>query len=245
MLKNIYLKGLILSLGLHATVLSFFFFNNNNFKKSESSMTEVIIVSSDESIPSDEKTDYQKKIKVTSIDQKKIHDVKKKLNKPTLESEIKFNNKNNNSQLKATIEPNTLKKKNHKENNEAKKNIFNELHAHEDFTSKTTKSIISKSASKKIFQSSASYRIGSENNPHPSYPLLARKKGWEGRVIIQANIDKKGNVKFIKVSESSGFKVLDDVSVETLKTWKFKPAMLGSKFVDDTVYIPVKFVLNN
>lgn len=69
MLKNIYLKGLILSLGLHATVLSFFFFNNNNFKKSESSMTEVIIVSSDESIPSDEKTDYQKK----------IHDVKKNL----------------------------------------------------------------------------------------------------------------------------------------------------------------------
>ena len=199
MLKNIYLKGLILSLGLHATVLSFFFFNNNNFKKSESSMTEV----------------------------------------------IKFNNKKNNSQLKSTIDPNTLKKKNHKENNESKKNIFNELQAHEDFTSKTTKSILSKSASKKIFQSSASYRIGSENNPHPSYPVLARKKGWEGRVIIQANIDKKGNVKFIKVSESSGFKVLDDVSVETLKTWKFKPAMLGSKFVDDTVYIPVKFVLNN
>ena len=123
--------------------------------------------------------------------------------------------------------------------------MFNELKAHGEFTSKTTKNILSKSPSKKIFQSSASYRIGSENNPHPSYPLLARKKGWEGRVIIQANIDKKGNVKFIKVSESSGFKVLDDVSVETLKTWKFKPAMLGSKFVDDTVYIPVKFVLNN
>ena len=87
----------------------------------------------------------------------------------------------------------------------------------ENFTSKTTKNILSKSPSKKIFQSSASYKIGSENNPHPSYPLLARKKGWEGRVIIQANIDKKGNVKFIKVSESSGFKVLDDVSVETLK----------------------------
>lgn len=244
MLKNIYLKGLILSLGLHATVLSFFYFNNNNFKKSESSMTEVIIVSSDESIPSDEKSDYQKKIKVTSVDQKKIHDVKKKFNKPILESEIKFKNKNNSSQQKATIEPNALKKENHSENNESK-NIFNELQVHEEFTSKTTKNILSKSASKKIFQSSASYRIGSENNPHPSYPLLARKKGWEGRVIIQANIDKKGNVKFIKVSESSGFKILDDVSLKTLKTWKFKPAMLGSKFVDDTVYIPVKFVLKN
>jgi TonB family protein len=244
MLKNIYLKGLILSLGLHATVLSFFYFNNNNFKKSESSMTEVIIVSSDESIPSDEKSDYQKKIKVTSVDQKKIHDVKKKFNKPILESEIKLKNKNNSSQQKATIKPNALKKENHSENNESK-NIFNELQVHEEFTSKTTKNILSKSASKKIFQSSASYRIGLENNPHPSYPLLARKKGWEGRVIIQANIDKKGNVKFIKVSESSGFKILDEVSVETLKTWKFKPAMLGSKFVDDTVYIPVKFVLKN
>ena len=47
------------------------------------------------------------------------------------------------------------------------------------------------------------------------------------------------------VLESSGFKVLDDISIETLKTWKFKPAKLGNKFVDDIVNIPVKFVLTN
>ncbi|MEC7575797.1 MAG: energy transducer TonB, partial [Pseudomonadota bacterium] len=94
-------------------------------------------------------------------------------------------------------------------------------------------------------KSSATYKIGSEKNPHPTYPLIARKKGWEGRVVLQTDVDKQGNVKFIRILESSGFKVLDDISIETLKTWKFKPAKLGNKFVDDIVDIPVKFVLTN
>ena len=94
-------------------------------------------------------------------------------------------------------------------------------------------------------KSSATYKIGSERNPHPTYPLIARKKGWEGRVVLQTDVDKEGNVKFIRILESSGFKVLDDISIETLKTWKFKPAKLGNKFVDDIVNIPVKFVLTN
>ena len=94
-------------------------------------------------------------------------------------------------------------------------------------------------------KSSATYKIGSEKNPHPTYPLIARKKGWEGRVVLQTEVDKQGNVKFIRILESSGFKVLDDISIETLKKWKFKPAKLGNKFVDDIVDIPVKFVLTN
>ena len=97
----------------------------------------------------------------------------------------------------------------------------------------------------KPLKSSATYKIGSEKNPHPSYPLIARKKGWEGRVLLQTDVDKEGNVKFISILESSGFKVLDDISIETLKTWKFTPAKLGNKFVDDIVNIPVKFVLTN
>ena len=94
-------------------------------------------------------------------------------------------------------------------------------------------------------KSSATYKIGSEKNPHPTYPLIARKKGWEGRVVLQTDVDKQGNVKFVRILESSGFKVLDDISIETLKTWRFKPAKLGNKFVDDIVNIPVKFVLTN
>ena len=66
----------------------------------------------------------------------------------------------------------------------------------------------------------------------------------DGKVeLLQTDVDKDGNVKFINVLETSGFKILDDISIETLKTWKFKPAKLGNKFVDDIVDIPVKFVL--
>ena len=58
-------------------------------------------------------------------------------------------------------------------------------------------------------------------------------------------IDREGNVSEIKVLESSGFKVLDNASLETLKKWKFTPAKMGNKFVDDIVDIPVKFVLTD
>ena len=92
-------------------------------------------------------------------------------------------------------------------------------------------------------KSSATYKIGSEKNPHPTYPLIARKKGWEGIVILQTNVDKEGNVKYIRILESSGFKVFDDVSIQTLKKWKFKPAKKGNKYVEDIVNIPVRFVL--
>ena len=242
-MKSTYRKGLILSLGLHTIALSFFYFNNNNFKKSESSMTEVIIVSSDENTRSDKKSEYKRNVKKTSVDQKKINNVKKKFNKSTTTSELKSNE--NNSQLKATVEPNAFEKENYSENNRSKKDIFNKLKENEEVTKNTGGNFSVKSASRKIFQSSASYKIGSENNPHPNYPLLARKKGWEGKVIIQAIVDKKGNVKFIKVLESSGYEVLDDVSLKTLKIWKFRPAILGGKSVDDTVNIPVRFVLTN
>ncbi len=75
--------------------------------------------------------------------------------------------------------------------------------------------------------------------------MIARKKGWEGKVLIQAEIDREGNVSEIKVLESSGFQVLDDASLETLKKWKFTPAKIGNKFVDDTLNIPVKFLITN
>ena len=100
-------------------------------------------------------------------------------------------------------------------------------------------------STKSNFASSATYKIGSAKNPHPTYPLIARKKGWEGRVLIQAEIDREGNVSEIKVLESSGFNVLDNASLETLKKWKFTPAKIGNKFVDDTINIPVKFLIKN
>ena len=96
-----------------------------------------------------------------------------------------------------------------------------------------------------ISKSRAEFKIGSHDNPHPEYPLIARKKGWEGRVIIQADIDNTGKVTYIKILESSGYEALDSVSLNTLKNWKFTPAKFGNKFVEDSVTIPVNFLLKD
>ena len=96
-----------------------------------------------------------------------------------------------------------------------------------------------------ITKSRAEFKIGSHDNPHPEYPLIARKKGWEGRVIIHADIDNTGKVTYIKILESSGYEALDNVSLNTLKNWKFTPAKFGDKFIEDSITIPVNFLLKD
>jgi TonB family protein len=49
------------------------------------------------------------------------------------------------------------------------------------------------------------------------YPLLARKKGMEGKVIIRFRITPDGMVDDVKIVRSSGFEILDKVSIETIK----------------------------
>ncbi len=90
----------------------------------------------------------------------------------------------------------------------------------------------------------AKYKIGSINNPHPPYPLIARRKGMEGRLILEVLVKSDGFVKKINILKSSGFKILDNISKTTIKNWYFTPARFGGKKVEDIIEIPVKFVLS-
>lgn len=42
------------------------------------------------------------------------------------------------------------------------------------------------------------------------YPLLARRRGWEGRVVLRIDVSADGEVSNIRVAQSSGHPVLDD-----------------------------------
>ena len=50
-----------------------------------------------------------------------------------------------------------------------------------------------------------------------SYPHLARKMGWEGKVTISFIIDERGGAEDIKIIESSGFAILDKNAVEAVR----------------------------
>ena len=97
----------------------------------------------------------------------------------------------------------------------------------------------------KNVKSRAKYKIGTIENPHPEYPIIARKKGWQGRLLLAVHIDKNGNVLNIHVKETSGYEILDRVSVKTIRDWKFFPARYGGRYVEDNINIPVSFKLIN
>jgi len=89
------------------------------------------------------------------------------------------------------------------------------------------------------------YQLGSKNNPLPSYPLIARKNGFEGKVLIEAQVSRQGRIKTILLRESSGHLVLDHAAMEGVKNWKFEPAKRMGLSIDGSVTIPLIFKLKN
>lgn len=49
------------------------------------------------------------------------------------------------------------------------------------------------------------------------YPKIAKAKGWEGKVLVSLVVFEDGNIADIKVTESSGFALLDKNALETIK----------------------------
>ncbi len=56
----------------------------------------------------------------------------------------------------------------------------------------------------------------------PEYPEKARALGWEGDVTLLFSIDKKGRAQEVLVSISSGYEILDETAINTVKRgWRF------------------------
>lgn len=73
-----------------------------------------------------------------------------------------------------------------------------------------------------------------------SYPYMARKMGWSGRVTVSFIVSESGAVIDIKILESSGFDLLDRNAVETVK----KVSPFPKPPVRAEVIIPIVYKLN-
>ncbi len=62
--------------------------------------------------------------------------------------------------------------------------------------------------------------------PQPQYTEIARKARIQGVVIVQAIIDKQGNVTSVKLLKGLPMG-LDQATIDAIKRWKFEPATLG------------------
>ena len=80
-------------------------------------------------------------------------------------------------------------------------------------------------------------------NPVPEYPLIARKRGYQGTVVLEVLVNREGRVKELTLSASSGYSVLDQAALASVRTWLFEPGMRGGEKVDMWVKVPVRFRL--
>ncbi|MGE3774599.1 MAG: energy transducer TonB [Gammaproteobacteria bacterium] len=58
----------------------------------------------------------------------------------------------------------------------------------------------------------------------PNFPLLARRRGWEGTVVVRFEVDTAGKIANVEVAQSSGRSILDEEAVRAVKRRPFKPA---------------------
>jgi protein TonB len=81
------------------------------------------------------------------------------------------------------------------------------------------------------------------HNPEPLYPWEARKKGFEGEVVLKVEVLSNGLVGQVEVKKSSGHEILDRSALSAVKHWKFFPAKRGESAIPFWVNIPIKYQL--
>lgn len=231
-MKIVKLKYLIASLVIHSALVSFLLLSENSSKKAETSIIVAKIIKIEETSKFDspkKKNNSKTKIieKTHTIIKKPVEE--KNPNKDVLKTEglpKKFQSSKLDT-MKIDDDVNRAILGNRK------------MEAVDSLIKKSSENVNNEDKN----LSKAIYKIGSINNPHPPYPIIARKKGLEGKLILKVSVNNDGSVKSVSVGKSSGHKILDKVSKETIKKWTFIPAKKMGQAVEDKLTVPIRFVL--
>lgn len=80
-------------------------------------------------------------------------------------------------------------------------------------------------------------------NAEPVYPLLARRRGFEGTLVVRATVAPNGKVVAADLLESSGHRMLDESALTAIGQWYFKPARRDGRPTVGKLDIPIEFRL--
>ncbi len=87
-------------------------------------------------------------------------------------------------------------------------------------------------------------RLRTDLARHFSYPLLARRRGWEGAVRLKFTVQSDGRLTDARIVQSSGYKILDSSALRSLQGVGYLPelvAWINGQTVD--VELPVIYRL--
>jgi TonB family protein len=82
-----------------------------------------------------------------------------------------------------------------------------------------------------------------ELNPKPEYPQIAKRRGYEGLVILNVFVLESGNVGKVEIRKSSGYDVLDNSALDAVKKWVFIPGKRNGHPTSSWVVVPIRFDL--
>ena len=81
-------------------------------------------------------------------------------------------------------------------------------------------------------------------NPKPPYPVVARRMGQQGVVMLRVRVRPDGSVAEAELVQSSGSALLDESALRTVReSWRFVPAHRDGTAVESWVQVPIRFVL--
>ena len=81
------------------------------------------------------------------------------------------------------------------------------------------------------------------SNPKPVYPPEARRLRQQGQVLLTVEVSAQGRALSVALKQSSGFPLLDQTAIQTVRRWSFEPARIGGVPVASRAEVPVRFRL--
>ncbi len=96
-----------------------------------------------------------------------------------------------------------------------------------------------------VLDAEPDYRADYLNNPRPPYPMVARRMGFHGKVILNVEVLAEGKAGQVLLHQSCGHDILDNAAIQTVKTWRFTPARRLGQPVTQWFLVPIRFSLED
>jgi protein TonB len=94
-----------------------------------------------------------------------------------------------------------------------------------------------------VLDAEPDYKADYLSNPRPPYPMLARRMGFHGKVVLNVEILAEGKVGQVLLDQSCGHDILDNAALQTVRTWHFTPARHFGQSVTRWFLVPINFSL--
>ncbi len=80
-------------------------------------------------------------------------------------------------------------------------------------------------------------------NQHFTYPKLAQKRNWQGKVLLSLRVNTNGEIDKVELKHSSGYRILDDAALRSLLSVKTLPRIASWLSTDIYLNLPVIYQL--